>query len=414
MTAISVERMVQSLRAREKVFVSGSAGEPRALTECIASRPDLAVGVEFFCSFIPGVNVQNLAGEGRTMTVSFMQGAYRKGLAARQVKFAPMSYSNTQQQLCTPGAIDTVLVQVSPPNELGWCSLGPQGEFLPGLLKNRPRVLAVFNPQVPVFPGAPKIRLADIDAYCESDLALASYDAGKPNSVSERIAENIAAIIPDGATLQCGLGKVPNLLAKALGNHRHLRIHSGMASDGMSTLLAAGALDSAAPITSIVALGSPGLYGQLADIDGLTICGVEDCHTPQALAGVPRLHAVNSALEIDLSGQVNAEMLGGRYVSGRGGLPDFAAGARAQQLGCSIIALPAADPSGEQSRIVAQLAVGSAISVPQYLVDVVVTEYGCAHLRGADFITRGRRLIEIAHPNHRDRLAAEFEHRWLR
>lgn len=413
MRAVSVEALAGAIRAGDKVFVSGSAGEPIAVTELLATTPELAAGAEFHCSFIPGVNPRNLANENRRMTVGFMQGGFRKSLTAGHVRFAPMSYTATLQHLCSDDVINTVLVQVSPPDSDGYCSLGLQGEFLPQLLSRKPRVLAVLNPNVPVLAGSPKLAMADIEAYCESDLPLATYDPGKPNAVAQAIAEHVAALIPNGAALQCGLGKIPNQLMAALADHRQLRIHSGMASDGIVSLLDAGALDLDATVTSIVALGSSAFYRRLPEFKKLIICGVEACHSAQVLAQVPKLFAVNSSMELDLFGQANAEMLGGRFVSGPGGLPDFAAGARAQHDGCSIIALPAADPTGEQSRIVARLDSGVPVSVPQYLVDVVVTEYGSAYLRGADMVTRAERLVAIAHPDHRDRLFAEFEQRFL-
>lgn len=405
MKPVSLQELVGMLTPGERVFVSGSAGEPTALTEAIATTEGLPA-CHYYCSFIPGVNKFNLAGSGE-MTVNFMQPGFAKP-GAGKVNFAPMTYSQIGLQLSQPGAIDTVLVQVAPPDAQGRCSVGPQGEFLPGILANKPRILALINPNVPSLAKSASIALEDISAYAEVDTPLACYDAGSDNAVSQAIADSIASLLPDGAALQCGLGKVPNQLMKALANHRNLRIHSGMVSDGLLGLLESGSVDMSQPIISTVALGSESLYPELTNIEQLEICGVERSHNAAILAATPKLFAVNSALEVDLTGQVNAEMLGGRSLSGPGGLPDFAAAARAQADGLSIIALPAADPKGEISRLVAKLPAGTPVSVPQYNVDVLITEFGIAHLRGADLKTRAKRIIDIAHPNHRASLEEAF------
>ncbi|WP_286696026.1 acetyl-CoA hydrolase/transferase family protein [Spongiibacter sp. UBA1325] len=411
MTHLNIDTLIASLPPGENVFLSGSAGEPSTLSEYLATHPEAAPGVNFHCSFIPGVNSHNLAVPGhRTMAVSFMQGGYYKDYINGDVRFHPGAYSTTQLRLARPGQIDTLLLQVSPPDENGQCSLGPHSEFIPGILGNKPKILAVINSNTPALPGASSIPFAAISAYFEDDSELPTYDAGKLNTVSEKIANNIAGLIPDGAALQCGLGKIPNQLMLALSSHKGLRIHSGMISDSIAVLLENQALAEDAPITTIAALGSREFYRLLPDIPRLEIVGVEHCHSPNILASIPKLFAVNSALEVDLSGQVNAETINGKPVSGPGGLPDFAAAASRDPEGLSIIALPATDPSGEISRIVAQLPQGSRVTVPQYHVDVVVTEYGSALLREADLKTRAKRLIDIAAPEHREQLQQQFEH----
>lgn len=408
MTAISPEKLLGYLKQNERVFVSGSAGEPIALTEAIVAAADSTANCHFFCSFIPGVNKRNLSTTaGRQMSVYFMQPGFAKHDTGN-VHFTPMTYSQIQQSLTMPEAIDTVLLQVAPPDEHGQCSLGPQGEFLPSVLANCSKILAVINPNVPSLPNSPSIAFDKISAYTESDTPLPVYDAGSENAVSQAIADNIASLIPNGATLQCGLGKVPNQLMAALSQHQQLRIHSGMVSDSLLRLIDNDVLEPGSPIISTVALGSEEFYKQLLDIPQLEICGVERSHNAALLAAAPKLHVVNSAIEVDLCGQVNAEMLNGKSMSGPGGLPDFAAAARAQADGLSIIALPAADPSGEHSRLVASLATGTSITIPQYNVDAVVTEYGIAMLRGVDRKTRAKRMIDIAHPHHRERLEQAF------
>jgi acyl-CoA hydrolase len=415
MRSYSLAHIVSTLKPNERVFISGSAGEAVDLSRYLSEHPELAIGVHFFCSFVPGVNTSNLSvTDTRKMSVYFMQSQYEQGVNDGGIEFCPISYNGVLQRLSQANAIDTIILQVSPPDANGKCSLGPQGEFIPAILRLKPRIIAFINPNTPYLAGSPSIAIDDIDMFCESDTALPSYDAGKSNPVSEQIAEHLAALIPDGATLQCGLGKAPSQLMHALRGHRNLQIHSGMISDGILQLLENNSLNLDADIISTVALGSTALYSQLANIPKLRICGVNQSHNPALLAKTRQLIAVNSAMEVDLLGQVNAEFLGGKYLSGPGGLPDFASAARQQQDGLSIIALPAADPRARQSRIVNQLTVNSPVTVPQYNVDVVVSEFGSAFLRDANIASRASRLINIAHPDHREQLCRDAHQRGIR
>jgi acyl-CoA hydrolase len=182
-------------------------------------------------------------------------------------------------------------------------------------------------------------------------------------------------------------------------------VHTGLVSDATLRLAAAGVLRNEHPMLTAVAVGSAGFYSSLRDLVGLEFAEVGRTHAPLVLGALTKFHAVNSALEVDLLGQVNAETLAGRYVSGPGGLPDFAHAAHRDPEGLSIIALQATD-GGTTSRIVAHLPPGAPVSVPQYAVDVVVTEYGAAMLRGQPLDERARRLCAIAHPDHRAALSA--------
>lgn len=410
MNTVSAQQLLASLSPSDHVFIAGSAGEPAPVVQALIDDPQLAAGAHFLCSFVPGVNKANLCEDStRRMSVFFMQPRYRDALHQDQLHFYPSPYSAIHHQLSQPNAIDAVVVQVSAPNVAGVCSLGPHTEFLPALLTSGAKLLGVINHQTPFVDGSVQLPLNRFDAIVEGDFPLPEYDPGGDSDIPQRIAQHIANLIPDGATLQCGLGKVPSFLMRGLRNHRNLRIHSGMISDSLLTLLEHNALDPAQPITSIAALGSRSFYRQLNSLPNLNLCGVDKCHSASVLAAIPALYAVNSALEVDLSGQANAEMLNGRYVSGPGGLPDFAAGAAQQGNGLSIVALPSTDPKGAISRIVARFTLGTPATIPQYNVDAVVTEYGIAMLRGVDQRTRARRLLDIAHPHHRDAIANELE-----
>ncbi len=405
----SLETLAAALADGESVYISGCAGEPQPLTQLLVDQPQLATGTRFIHSFVPGINSCNLAGPGtaRSMQVFFMQPAYREAMAAGRVRYSPLNYFGIAQHLANPAtALDTVIVHVSEPNAQGECSFGPMVEFMPAVLSRAGRILAVINPRIPQLSGSLSLALERISQFARVDSPLIEYDAGRSNPVTDQIVAHLVALIPNGATIEVGLGKVPAQLLPALHQHRDLGFHSGMLSDAILDLHAAGCVRKGTALTAAVCVGSAGLYQRMGGVANLQIQGVDSTHNPQVLAALPRLHAVNSALEIDLLGQVNAEMLNGRYVGGPGGLPDFAAAAHRQADGLSIIALPATDPKGRISRIVPRFAAGTPVAVAQMDVDVVVTEYGAARLRGADIETRMHRLIAIAHPDFRTGLLA--------
>jgi len=341
------------------------------------------------------------------MQVFFLAPNHADARRDGRIEFCPWAYSTIQQHFANPHTkIDTVIVQVGKPDRDGRCPLGPAGEFVPSLLRRKPRMLAVVNPNVPDLAGCMRIPMENFECYANSDEPLAEYSAGNLNAASERIAQNLLTLIPPGATLQIGLGKMPSQLVRGLAARRELSFHSGMLSDSVLDLAATGALRDDDALTTAVAVGSAKFYRRLASVQGLRIEGIEHTHDVGLLARIPRLFAINTALEVDLLAQVNAESLGGRYVSGPGGLPDFAHAARRCDGGLSIIALNSTDASGRQSRIVAEFSAGTPVTVPQHDVDAVVTEWGVAVLRGRDLDDRVHRLIAVAHPDHRDGLRA--------
>lgn len=407
---VSVAQLAAELRDGETVFIGGCAGEPRELTQLLFGRPQVAPAVRFVASFIPGINGRNLAdmGSNRHMQVFFMQPGFRAARAEGRIRFSPISYFGVQQHLAHPDTrIDAAIVQLSEPDARGICSLGPSVEFMPALIERGVRLLGIVNPRVPRIAGAMELALDRCSAYARSTAPLPEYDAGASNPVTDRIVAQLAVLIPNGAAIQVGIGKVPAQLLPALHAHRELVFHSGMLSDAILPLHEAGCLDRRHPLTAAVLVGTERLYASLDKVPDLRVTGVGYTHNPEVLAKLPPLYAINSALEVDLLGQVNAEMLSGRYLSGPGGLPDFAAAAHRHSQGLSIIALPSTDPKGKISRIVAQFAPGTPVTVPQHDVDAVVTEHGVARLRGVDLDERIRRMIAVAHPDHRAALEAE-------
>ena len=402
MTAL--DTLINAFVPGERVFLPGSAGEILPLSDAMASLPPLAIT----SSFVPGINRLRLdqLSPGSSWTGLFAQpgppGAQEAGLFRHLVQ----SYGAFAQTLAHGTPFDNCLVHVAPPDADGMCSLGAAVEFTPIVARRARRLLAVINPRMPRLTHAVALPLRDFALAVQIDAPLYEYDVGAESPQSSAIAALIADFVPDGACLQIGLGKVPDALLRALTNRRRLRLHSGMLSDGVRALVEAGSLDPDTRPVSCVHVGSQAHYRWLADRSDFAIRPCDETHAPATLSGLRRMVAVNGALSVDLFGQANLEMLGGRAVSGVGGAADFARAAALAGDGISIIALPATSGRSDLSRIVPQL--DSVASLPRQDVDVVVTEHGAADLRGLTVAERGRALIRIAAPQHRATLDAAF------
>ncbi len=382
----------------ERVFLPGGSGEPPGMAAQLLST----VGVDVLTTFLPGVNrLQTSWAPGATLSGPF---AY-PGTPYRHL---PMSYAALARRLGGSCQLDTVIAQVSSPDRAGRCSLGPSVEFLPIVFERQVRRIAVINAAVPHFACAPSVALSDFDVVLEREQALPIYDIGPSDAVAEAIAGHISPLIRDGATLQVGLGKNPNSLLRHLVGHRRIRIYSGMMSDGVQALVSAGAIDREFDNVTTAFLGSSDLYAWAAEQTVVRLRGCEVTHDPRRLAGLEGLVAVNSALEVDLLGQCNLEVAGGRQVSGSGGAPDFARAARLSRGGLSIVALPSTFGRDGGSRIVVRLGSASVVTLARADVDVVATEHGAAHLRDRSVHARAEALIAIAAPTRRSALQDQW------
>jgi len=296
------------------------------------------------------------------------------------------------------------LFQVSPPDATGLCSFGPIVDFLAELWPKIPIRIAQINPSLPRVNGHRGIPFAELTAYFEADTPLLGTAGDEPDAVAAAIGQHIAGLVPDGATLQTGIGRIPGAVLQALRGHRGLRLHTGLVSDSALALAASGALAPGTAITAGVAIGTPALYAAVTE-DLFQFKPVSHTHNPQILAAIPNLITVNSALSVDLFGQSFAEMSPRGMLSGPGGATDFARGARAGG-GLRIVALPAA--AGKFSRIVPLGGGAGPVSLGRMDSDIIVTEYGAADLRGLTHEARAQALIQIAAPNEREGLSTSW------
>ena len=302
--------------------------------------------------------------------------------------------------------IDVLMLQVPPADAQGRHSLGLAHEYLLAALATARVVIAEVNDQAPWTMGSQHVDAARISASVSASYAPLCSRGPASGAVEAAIAAHAASLIEDRATLQCGLGAIPEAVLAALHGRRDLGVHSGAVGDGVMALMEASVVtnahkgrDPGATVAGVL-MGSTRLHRYAHHNPALQMRGTDYTHDPDVLASLPRFVAINSAVEVDLSGQVNAEVAAGCYVGAVGGAVDFVRGAQRSRGGVPIIALPAT--AGAHSRIVATLS--GPVSTPRCDAGVFVTEYGIADLRGLPLAARRRLMLDIAHPEHRARL----------
>jgi acyl-CoA hydrolase len=388
-----------------RLFVPFGPGEPLVLKEMLSATEGLAERMCFVGAPIPGINRGDWSALSQTASSEgiFVSADWREAFEAGRYTVRPLTWFQTFGWLGqTP--LDGAVFQVSPPGPDGRVTLSVASDLAPAVMRRADVFkLAIINPNLPVVNG-PSWPLDAFDLVCESDHPVVDYDAGQLDPAFEIIAGRIAEATPEGASLQFGVGKAGVAALKGLKGRRGLKIHSGMVTDPLVDLLDEEVVDS---VVTGLAAGTSRLRERLGDFR-VRFEASDHTHDIGVLAAIPRLVAVNSALEIDLFGQANAEFQNGRQVSGIGGLTDFLRGARLSEGGVPILALPASAKKGAISRITPCLPPG-AVSVPRADVAVVITEHGVADLRGLGLDQRTQTLINVADPAHRDALSTAWD-----
>ncbi|BCG04914.1 4-hydroxybutyrate CoA-transferase (plasmid) [Paraburkholderia sp. PGU19] len=406
---IAEAELAQLVKPHDHIFIPGSSGEPSAFMSALLRERNCTQHLRILTSYVPGINKLAIDRFEPTASVSglFMQPGLHDAQRDGRYRFLPVTYAGFVRHLRENVELDLTVVQVSPPDDQGLCSLGPAVEFAPTAIGKSRRILALVNRRTPRVRGAASIPYSRFDYVCEVDSALPQYVTALDDS-SISVARHVASLIDDGSTVQVGLGRVPAALSLQLKERRKLRFHSGMLSDGFTDLVAAGAIDESAIHTCCVLVGSESLYRWAAEFEALRVVGCDLTHNVQTLAGKDRFISVNSALEVDLFGQCNLEHADGRSISGPGGAPDFARGARLSNGGRSIVALSATHSAGKGSRVVPRLSERSIGTLSRVDVDYIVTEFGVARLVGASVHERAKVLIDIAAPEFREGLSRSW------
>jgi 4-hydroxybutyrate CoA-transferase len=336
----------------------------------------------------------------------------REAVAEGRADFTPVFLSEIASLLRGPLPIDVALVQVSPPDAHGYCSLGVSVDIVKPGIDAAKIVLAEVNPRMPRTYGDSFVHVSRIDRLVEVDHPLPELAPEPITEVASRIGEHVAGLIRDGDTLQLGIGAIPNAILTALVNHRDLGIHTEMFSDGVVDLVASGVVTNARKtlhrgklVTSFV-MGTKRLYDFVHDNAAVEMHPSHYVNDPFVIAKNRGMVAINSALAIDLTGQVCADSLGPRLYSGVGGQVDFFRGAARSEAGRPIVALPATAKGGTVSRIDVELPLGSGVTTSRNDVHYVVTEFGVAALHGRSIRERVHALVGVAHPAFREELLA--------
>jgi acyl-CoA hydrolase len=381
-------------------LVSACSAESTILADAVESA-GTALGAMTFCGiFVGGLNRRTWRAGPQSRVLTFFLTPELRGEGDR-VAFLPLCYQDVLSEI-RHRRPQAALFMCSPPDADGLCSFGTEVAFIAELWREIPVRIAHVNPSMPRTPGDPGIPFDALTAYVEAEQALAGIPPAEPDAVARAIAAHVAPFVRNGATVQTGLGKIPDAVLGALHDRRDLEAHTGLMGDGLLDLIEAGVVRHA---TVGVAIGSARLYASL-DHPALKFAPVSTTHGAETLAAIDDLVTINSGIEVDLFGQVYAELTSRGLMSGPGGASDYARGARGH--GVRIVALPASAGKGTISRIVAPGAASGPVSLGRMDVDVIATEHGAADLRGLGHEARARALIAIAAPAMRNILSEHW------
>jgi acyl-CoA hydrolase len=416
MRIVSPAEAVAGIRSGDQVFVHGGAATPSVLLETLAARAGELrdVGITHLHIEGPAPHLAPQVAESFRHRALFIGANAREAVNAGRADYVPIFLSDIPQLFDSGAfALDAALINVSPPDAHGFCSLGTSVDTAPAAVHSARTVVAQLNRSMPRTLGDSFVHVDQIHLAVEVDQPPHEHALPAVGDVERRIGEYVAELVGDGATLQMGIGSIPTAVALALRDKRDLGIHTELFTDPVLDLVEAGAITGAAKeinrgkIVSAFVMGSSRLYGFLDDNPMIEMRPVDYTNDTSVIRRFRRMTAINSALSIDLTGQVSADSIGTRFYSGVGGQMDFMRGAALAPEGRAIIALPSTAAGGTVSRIAPILAPGAGVVTTRAHVRTVVTEHGVAELFGRSVRERARALIGIAHPDFRDELAHE-------
>lgn len=410
-TTTSAEKAVKKISPGHRVFIGTATSQPSLLINAMVARADELMDVEIIQLVAMGdapyakkelsnsfkVNSFYISEESIRISISEGLGSYTPIMLLD----IPKLFSNGQIPL------DVSLIQISPPDERGMCSMGISVDVAKAAVENSKIVIAQVNPRMPRTFGDSLINIYEIDVIVPSDEPILEAPIMEIDEEERRICENVSSLIEDGSTIQLGFGKIPQFCMDYLKDKMDLGIHSDMITDGIVDLVKSGAITGnrksidKGKIVASFCLGTKKLYDFIDNNEMFSFRRTEYVNDPGIIRQHTRMVAVNTALEIDLTGQVCSDSFGTQFVAGIGGQADFIRGANRSPKGTSIIALPSTAKGGTVSRIVAQLAPGAGVVTPRGDVQYVVTEYGTTYLHGKNVQDRAMALISIAHPDYR-------------
>ena len=411
---MSPEEAAHHIKRGDRIFIGTGCGEPQALVQAMMESKSGIEDAELYHFLSLGTTTY---AEPRFSSVfrhnSFFLGpGDREAVWEGRADYIPIMFSDIPK-LFRQGRLplDVALIQVSPPDEHGFCTYGIAVDIVKSAAETAGLVIAQVNPRMPRALGDSFIHITDIDLIVEHDEPILEYTYPEANEVQLKVARNVAKLVQNGDTLEVGIGTIPNAVLAQLKDRLDLGIHTEVFSDGMIDLIEAGAVTCnkktihPGKIIASFCMGTRRLYDYIDNNPFFEFHPIEYCNTPLVIAQNERLAAINVALEVDLTGQVNADSLGYQFYSGIGGQADFIRAATMAKLGKPIIALPSTTSDGKKSRIVPRLSEGAGVVTTRGDVHYVVTEYGIAYLHGKNIRERAMRSEER-------RVGKECRSRW--
>lgn len=425
MTASEAMRLVKS---GDRVYVMGSTAIPEVLMDALAERGPELHDVTVYAAFAIGRRPSPICRpelrDSFYLNSFFVSNAFREWIAQGNGSMTPR-FLGEVPELFRDGTcpVDVALINCSLPDKDGYVSYGISADLATSAVECAHTVIAQINPAVPFLPGDAVIHMSKLTAAVKVDDPLVEVPTAVPTEAEIKIGNAIAEHIPDGATLQIGVGGIPNAVIRALAGHRHLGLHTEAMTDGVLPLLQSGVIDNSQkkvmPGVSVasLALGSRHLYDFLDGNKDVIFKDVAWTNDPFRIAQNPKVMSINSCLEIDLTGQICADSIGTKIFSGVGGQHDFVYGASRSEGGLSFLAMLSTTGKG-MSKIKPVLTAGAGVVTTRFQSNYIVTEYGAVDLRGKDLAERARLMISIAAPQFREELeraaADRFGYAFLR
>jgi len=412
MKIVSADEAVSYIQSREHIFVHTAAAAPQQLVHALAKRHNELRKVQIFHLHTEGEAPYTRPEYENSFSthVFFTAKNVRSAMKTGQADYIPVFLSEVPH-LFNRGIIhlNAAMVQVSPPDKHGFCSLGISVDGTRAAIINADTVIAQINPNMPRTHGDGLIHQSEIDYGVEVDDEIPEHHPAELTDVELKIGRHCAGLVENGATLQMGIGSIPDAVLSSLENHKNLGIHTEMFSDGLIPLIQSGVVNNSkkkvhpGKVVGSFAMGTRRLYDYMDDNPLIQMLDCAYVNDTAVIRRNPKVTAINSAIEIDLTGQVCADSIGTYQYSGVGGQMDFIRGASLSEGGKPIIAMPSTTGNG-QSKIVPFLKQGAGVVTTRAHVHYIVTEYGVANLYGQSLHRRARALIDIAHPNHREEL----------
>lgn len=414
--SLSAADIIQYVRSGNRVFVQGGAATPNVLLEAMVKQTDRLQNIELIHlhTMGPATYAQSDFCKNFRVANLFVGPNMRSHMIQKEIDYLPCFLSEIPALFRSEKRrLDVALIHVSPPDKHGYCSLGTSVDVTKAAVDTAQIVLAQVNPRMPRVHGDGIIHVDQINYFIDVDESLPEVPRASLSEVEIKIGQYVADLIDDGSTIQVGIGAIPEATLMALKKHRHLGVHTEMWSDGILDLIKCGAIDNSlkkihpGKLVAGFATGTKELYDFMHDNPAVVHLDIGYVNNPSVIARNEKVAAINSAVEIDLTGQVCADSVGSRIISGVGGQMDFMRGASLSKGGMPIIAMTSR-AKNNASRIVPYLKQGAGVVTTRAHVHFVVTEYGVCDLYGKTLGERAEALIQLAHPDDRESLARSW------